>query len=78
MPSRSEEIVNEAYFERMMENLKEGGIWTWQDTGHVYIHTTGMLTAQKKKGWKALRSIVGKRWFDNHVHPLGANLAVLE
>ena len=76
--SRSEEIVNEAFFERMMEHMTEGGIWTWIDTGHTYIHSMGMLTAHKKKGWKALRSIVGKEWFDSHVYPLGANLAFAE
>jgi hypothetical protein len=76
--TRSKEIVNEAFIERMMEHLYEGAIWEWKDTGHKYVHNMGMLTAQKKKGWKALRSIVGKEWFDNHVYPLGANLAVAE
>lgn len=58
MPSRSEEIVNEAFFERMMEHMTEGGIWTWIDTGHMYIHNKGMLAAHNKEGWQALMSIV--------------------
>jgi hypothetical protein len=74
MSSRSEEIVNEAFFERMMEHMTEGGIWTWIDTGHTYIHSVGRLMANNKEGWQALRSIVGKEWFDSHVYPLGLNL----
>lgn len=65
--TKSQKLVNEQYFNKVLKMLNDNGVWIWPDENEAYKKITDKFQPITPYGYQCLKKITTKEWFQENV-----------